>query len=521
MTTTETSSSDDHRARAIAKLHLELKKDVKLARSIAGACGVWELLRFCYLCRINRTLRLAPEYLEQPGEAQVAQMQLADDSMKYAIALIGKHGSWKRKLPSAKDFHHFRNERCLELDRQTRYVNAKFESEILLHIAEVRVSGERDQECELNLAEGLKDPQRAMHFEFGLRIERATKSSKDDLLTIEVLVERLRRDYRVVEDQFKADAGLSLDQFCDGMLSLHQLLRARAQAQEVHCALKENGRVDLEAKTTFIAMSMAFVLTNADLAKALSSEFVGYIKRNAFDGTQFSDSELRFHYLTRRPFFVGDGFFILSPELIFDSLFDNAHFSLLESDSSKDEYKKRRAIQFVDEVARIALTAGYSEVARDLDLTEGKQQIGDIDLVLRNETTGHTLLVEAKNHSLPLPVYFRSPTAVEEHVARTRDWEKKVQRRIQHLGSSSSSYAVGTPWDYIIVSNMPEPLAHVTPLLVLSLREFTGWVSQEQRPSKFADFYQAFYETNEPTMSKDELESFIESGFSLARPNLD
>jgi hypothetical protein len=241
------------------------------------------------------------------------------------------------------------------------------------------------------------------------------------------------------------------------------------------------------------------------------------MKRNPFDEEKLSDSELRFHYLTRRPFLMGEGFFILSPDLIFDSLLDNVHFTLLESDVAKDEYKKHRAAQFVDQIARAAIPAGYAEIARDVDLVKGKQKLGDIDLVLTNASTGHTLFVEAKNHALPLPVYFRKPQALDAHIMATRDWEKKVSRRIEHLRSDSPSYFVTGAWDYLIVSRMPEPLSHVTDLLVLSVSEFSKWVTQTPRPSSFLNFYQAFYRMNFANMSKDEMQRLIDEGYFLVR----
>lgn len=518
MSAIDTAPGDSHRARAIAKLHQELSKDIGVAVKIAKTCGLWEILRFCYLLRISRILRLVPEYVANLSHADVIEIQLRDDALKYALSLAVKHGDWRRRASDIKLFENFDHVRVDRLERVTRHINAKFEAEVLLNVAEVRVLGSRDQYCEVDIAAGINDPLRAIYLEFGFRIEQSTMQMKCDLRSPEELVERLRQDYADLGDLFESDCGITLNAFCDGMLDLQKMLLIKIEAQMQKAAFRTNGLVDIEASQTFIAIARGFHFADSELASSLSSEFVGYMKRNPFDEEKFSDSELRFHYLTRRPFLMGEGFFILSPDLIFDSLLANVHFTLLESDAAKDEYKKRRSEQFVDEISHAAIRAGYSEVARDVDLVKGKQQLGDIDLVLTNTSTGHTLFVEAKNHALPLPVYFRNPHAINAHINSTRDWERKVMRRIEHLCGDSPSYSVTGSWDYLVVSRMPEPLSHVTALLVLSMYEFSNWVTQTPRPSSFVDFYQAFYKPNVEKMSMVEMQRFIDEGFSLVRP---
>ena len=127
-------------------------------------------------------------------------------------------------------------------------------------------------------------------------------------------------------------------------------------------------------------------------------------------------------------------------------------------------------------------------------------------------------MVEGKNHALPLPVYFKSPEAIDKHLARNRDWEDKVKRRIAHLHSTSPSYKVEGPWDYIVVSLMPEPLSHQSDLLILSLEELEQWLLQEPRDLSFANFYENAYKPEEPTMSMEEINRLQKKGYFLARP---
>jgi len=49
MTSFASKKKHEHRARAIAKLRKELSKDIGVAVGIASSCGLWDLLRYCYL----------------------------------------------------------------------------------------------------------------------------------------------------------------------------------------------------------------------------------------------------------------------------------------------------------------------------------------------------------------------------------------------------------------------------------------------------------------------------------------
>ena len=54
-----------------------------------------------------------------------------------------------------------------------------------------------------------------------------------------------------------------------------------------------------------------------------------------------------------------------------------------------------------------------------------KKTIGDIDLILKNNEGSH-LLIEAKNHALPLAVYFKDSDKTLAHLEYLQnEWEKR------------------------------------------------------------------------------------------------
>ena len=451
-----------HRARAITKLRGELSKDIGKATSLASSCGLWDLLRLCYLLRLTRVFMVVPAYRDKLTAADLAELQLRDDALKYAIGLVAKHGAWAGDANAISTLDGFDNERVNMLEQFARHVNAKFETEAMLHVAKIRVVGERDQDAYFDLEAGLRDPRRSIYLHYGLRMERSTSRSKERVLAVPDLVRRLLEDFLEVAALFEGRSGISLQTFCQGMLELDAALTARFRSAEAAIDVEGKGRIDPEHKRTFLGLSRAMYFSDSELENEFSPEFVSYLRCHPFDPGAASESELQFHYLSRRPFLMGRGFAVLSPDLFFDSVLDNTHFTLLEGPDSKAPYMDAGSSRFVGRVAAAAARSGYEEVARDVYLKERKQDIGDIDLVLHNPSTNHTLLVEGKNHALPLAVYFRSAEAIDAHVARNRDWENKVRRRIAHLRGPAPSYKVEGPWDYLVVSLMPEPLAHLT-----------------------------------------------------------
>jgi hypothetical protein len=413
-------------------------------------------------------------------------------------------------------FASFDPERVNKLEYITRYINSKFETEALLHIAQVKVIGERDQDCELDLPAGIRDPQRAMYLYYGLRLERLAALTKDAALPVPALIERLVKDFVDVQELFEAETGVSLTAFAKGLVELNASLQARFEQAE-RLSVDDYGLVQPTSTKTFAVYALSMIFTDAELDNSVNPEFCAYLRSHPFEAAVALDSELRFHYLTRRPFLKGNGFAVVSPDLLYDSVLNNAHYTLLEGIASKHGYKAIGADRFLDKVAQIAADAGYEEIDRDLYLKEGSQNLGDIDLILRHPNTHHILLVEGKDHALPLEVYFRTPQAIEAHVTRNREWETKVRRRIDHLSGPASSYPIKGKWDYLVVSRLPEPLSHVTNLMILCLEEFKLWLAQEKRAGSFEQFYQDVYDIDKPTMSADEMRELQEAGFFLVR----
>ncbi|MBI3519039.1 MAG: hypothetical protein HY062_06740 [Bacteroidetes bacterium] len=103
-----------------------------------------------------------------------------------------------------------------------------------------------------------------------------------------------------------------------------------------------------------LAFIPSFLFTENDIRERFGDKYNSIINLMTFDKAKYNEQELRFHLLTRSPFIkIMDGY-LISPELILDSLITNIHYSLLESFVVKEDYKARQATFFIDKLAEIA-----------------------------------------------------------------------------------------------------------------------------------------------------------------------
>lgn len=99
-----------HRARAISKLRSELTKDISMAAAVASGCGLWELLRLCYLLRLTHMSMIVPAYREKLSYVDLVRLQLRDEALKYAIGLVAKYGTWANNVTAISSLKSFNNE---------------------------------------------------------------------------------------------------------------------------------------------------------------------------------------------------------------------------------------------------------------------------------------------------------------------------------------------------------------------------------------------------------------------------
>src|SRR5205823_1819723 len=116
------------------------------------------------------------------------------------------------------------------------------------------------------------------------------------------------------------------------------------------------------------------------------------------------------------------------------------------------------------------------------------------------------LLIEAKNHSVPMDVYFHDQEATEKRLKQLqKEWEKKVDKRQKHLQLHHSNYGISSSFKYIIVTKTPEIISHFSSYLILSLDEFKRWIKTRNLATTFDDLFKMVYKLDDVQFTPEQL----------------
>jgi hypothetical protein len=493
--------------RAISKTKLEISKDISQLVEMAKHCGYGELQYFLHYLHFSRLLPSSGNVPESELQVIGVYVRQLNDAYKYLVQIVAKHcknGYLKNTLNNA-----FINSNLVQLmTKVVLGINSKFETlSFLTMFTNVEVTGERDQHVKMNLEEITKDERMNKFLYYGVRASRENDFQKENPKKKDVFLTHFKNEYSPYADLFAQEFNVTVDEFIDLIDWLLETVTEQAKSKEKDYVYLKDDIVDVQAYQTIMLFSFSMFVKKKALVEKFGNKFDKGLSRLTFQPAQFDEEQLRYNLIARQPLIDKGDFFIVSPEILLDSLFVNSHYSLLEAGDVKEEYKKRYSKIFVDKIAAIAATQGYQEFSRELELYEGKNQIGDLDLIVKNDKN-EFLLIEAKNHAVPMDVYFHDQEATEKRLSQlTNEWEKKVHKRQKHLEAKHSDYGISSTFKYIIVSKTPEILSHFSNYLILSLDEFKHWINANNIEATFEDIFKSVYKLDEIPFTKEQLDS--------------
>ncbi|EPL0839084.1 hypothetical protein L9F34_004464 [Klebsiella aerogenes] len=276
MSKKEQNSMSEARDAAINSLENKLNREMGLAKQLAEQCGFWDLMFLLYELRLNRLGMILPEINHRMSKADIIGLHLNDEALKYAISLAAKYGGWKNFVGINKPAKDFDYTLAHKLEARARHINAFFDTQNLLHVSEVSQEG-HSQVFQIDVGAGLSEHGKALLFQFGLRIERFAKTGKESTLTVEALIERFKQKYADLAELFERDTGISLVDYCAGILRLHQCLVERMMIVEENIT-DENGMINPLSELAFFSTTRAMLFTERDLKKyspiVLSPSFI-------------------------------------------------------------------------------------------------------------------------------------------------------------------------------------------------------------------------------------------------------
>ena len=507
----------NHKERALKKLETEINKDIQKLILGAKICGVFELLHFMYYLHWSRLLHLFPNAETKDKPKLKIFSSSIEESLKFLISLITKYGKSNFNYDKDNKIEPLNNDLVAELLKLSNLINAKFENFSMINLFDVSVYGERDRYLRIDMSNVQTDKELKNIFNYFVRTDIDNNLKKSESTLHNDLINNFKKEYLPFDDLFVKEIGVTVNEFCDLIDTILNLITERIKEKQDSFPKLENGNVDIQDYRTFIGFSFCYLIDKKELYDKFESKFHSVLKRLTFVPTEFNENELRFHLVTRRPLIELNNTLAISPELILDSIFTNTHYSLLESSDIKQEYISKKSDYFVNEIVEIANRFGYVETDRELELYERKNQIGDLDVVLKNKD-GHFLIIEAKNHALPLDIYFKDVTKTREHLEYLKDkWESKVIKRKNHLAEKHLSYGIEKNHKYIVVSLFPEIISHFSDILVLSIKEFEMYLENYDLDISFENFYSELYKKYGQQYTEEEIEELRQANIVLGK----
>jgi hypothetical protein len=510
-----------HKQRAIEKITFEISKDTNEVINIAKLSGMGEMLYYLHYLHFIRLMNVFIEIPEKNKEMMALYERQLTDAYKYIIQVLYKF-SHTGIIEDQTNNSIINQKKTLFLTKVVLNINSKYESlSFFTLFDDIKVSGERDQFVELNMENVVKDERLNKFFMYAARTEREGKMQKDVIWTKDHFLSNFMEEYKPYADLFQKEFNISLEKFIELIDYILEYLVFQMKSKESQYILLEDGNVDIKAYGNILSIGESMFIEKSILLQKFGDRIEKIIERLCLKASDFDEYQLKYNLIARQPLLDYGEHLLVSPELLLDSLFVNSHYSLLESGDSREEYKKRYATKFVDKISDLGKRYGFEEVNRELELYEDKKQIGDIDLVLKN-SAGHFILVEAKNHAIPMDVYFCDHLATEKRLDYLqKEWEAKVNKRKTHLKAHHSNYGIGAEFTYIIVSKSPEILSHFSDYLVLTLNEFYFWLSKEDLTLPFQVIIDDYYKMNDELYTPGQMEKMVSelnTGWSFHKP---
>ena len=503
--------------KALEKITFELNKDIEKLCEITKNCGFLELLYFIYQLHWTRLLHHFPNAKDANPEVLNMYSNSIEESLKYLISLAAKFGNWNIFTTKEENTPLLNLELVQFLIKQATLINSKYETEALIKLFDVEVSGERNRHIKVDMSNAQSDENVKKLFDYYIRIDEDNNIKKNSKKDKDNLLEHFKEEYSPFDDLFLKEMGISVTEFTYFINETLEGISTKILANEKKFDLHENGNLEINTFNTFIHFAKCYVINKTTFLKSFDEKFKQILERLTFDYKNFNPKELKYHQLTRQPFIAKNDTLVISPELILDSLFTNIHYSLIESPDIKAEYISRQASIFLDKIAKIATKFDYTEVDRELDLYEGKNQIGDIDILFKHKN-GKYLLIEAKNHALPMDIYFKDVSKTNEHLAYLQSaWEKKVIRRVNHLKSHNNQYDIPKNHHYIVVSRFPEVISHYSDLLIFSIQEFEEWITNYSDVENFEEFNKKYHDKLNNKFTAEELKEMQNDNLFFGR----
>lgn len=357
------------------------------------------------------------------------------------------------------------------------------------------------------------DPIKQKTFEYTARFQKSISLSKSKPLLHIDLLNEFATKYAQYDFVSINVFGLTIEEIKTKLNELLNIYIERIQNSENHMPTLENGNIDIQSIEALKEVVKSYIFDEQTILNIFGKNGMKFIRQFTFKKSDFKSHELNYHYILRKPFLKIKNKYIIVPELLLDSLLINFHYTLLENKIHSEHHKKIMSDIFVDEISTIGQVHRFNHFKSNLELYQGKSKLGDIDLILRHDESDYDILIEAKNHTVPLSVYFGDHQQISYRLKELqKDWEAKVDKRYKHLLENYEKYGINKNFKYLIISRYPEILSHYSNYLVLSTNEFDFYLQNNAKHTRFYDIYHDLY--SKETWNDQDAEAFMKETLS-------
>lgn len=490
----------------IQKINQDIYKKINKAIDIAKQCDVIEILMAVMDYHFRR-IRTVENKSDNPSVQDIESF-INLDSIKYVIQLIIKFG--KQKIPNLNTI----SAKCF-VDARKRYqllcvsANEISSSNEILGLLELSpdVSLVNDNLVRSDITNITEEMQKFL--DYGGRADFLNNIKKEKILSEEDYFDLFLNEYKDYEDFFVESMFTTPQEIVDTYKYLFDETASKIKSVSINFTKDKDGLVYPYDMQNMIQLLPCFCFVYKNILEKFQEKAGFYILTHTIERKDIDVYNLRYYQLSRKPFINFKGLLIVSPEIVLESMFIDSNFSLLEITSTKNEYKAKISNDFLTKISKISGKYGFNEIKRDFDLFSGKRKIGDIDLILKKND--FYLLIEAKNHNLPLDVFFHDLNATKKHLENLqKNWQRHFSERIEYIKDHYSELGIGKNFSYIIVSRFPEILSHFSNIPCFAIEEFEKWMEFGDYKMSFSEFYEKFYNDEKKSSSISDMKAVQE-----------
>ena len=481
----------DDKNEIISKTQQHIYKLINKSIDVAKQCSCLDII----LCIIQYHLIRYSENKEYEGKINslTKVREVSCDSIKYVIQLLIKYSL-------KNDFKNFKEKLQIEFTKTTTLIQLAneittyAESISLIQLSDdVSFTDDQKNIVRNNLEEIFKKTGIKEFAQYQYRVDYSNSIEVNNFKTENELYDYFRNEYFPYAKLFKEETLCTIEDYIALNKSIIKIISDHLRKIEPKLFYDSKNCLRINDLRNYLLLIPNYIIPLKELLEKLDPSQVFLLLRLILESKDIDVYNLKYYELTRKPIINVNGLLFICPEFLLESICLNTHYSLLENSSVKQTYIKQASDIFVEKIESLAKNYGFSTYMKEHNLYEGKRCIGDLDLVLKKDD--FFLIIEAKNYSLPLNIYFHDLDATKKYKDYLlQDWDKHVYERNNYIKNHFADLGMSSNFKYIYVTRWPEILSHFSSFLCLSFYEFEFYLKNQNKEISFEEIYEALYD---------------------------